>query len=160
VALELALKRVGLMKEEFGNIEEDLFEGTVEEIVARDQRYHREAYLFVRDALRLTVEAVCKVGEPYHIDAAELLHGLRELAVNQFGPMAKMVLEEWGIHTCQDFGEILFHMAEGGFLADSAKGCRTAFEDGFDFDEAFRRPFLPKNDHRILQQVADKVDQL
>jgi hypothetical protein len=28
--------------------------------------------------------------------------------------MAMMVLEEWGIHNCQDFGEIVFNMVENG----------------------------------------------
>jgi uncharacterized repeat protein (TIGR04138 family) len=129
-----------------GHIEEDSFEDTVEQIVARNDRYDRKAYLFVRDSLRLTVESAIKGGHPSDVQATDVLNGLRESAVEQFGPMAKFVLEEWGIHSCQDFGEILFNLAEAGFLANSAKGCRTAFGNGFDFDTALRKPFLPQEE--------------
>ena len=33
-------------------------------------------------------------------------------ALNQFGPMAVTVLEEWGVCNCRDFGEIVFNMVE------------------------------------------------
>jgi len=133
------------MKEGLRDLEQETFEETVEQIVAKNERYHREAYLFVRDSLALTIEAAIKGGHPSEVDATDVLNGFRDSAVKQFGPMAKFVLEEWGIYTCHDFGEILFNMADVGFLANSAKGCQTAFDDGFDFDEAFRRPFLPRS---------------
>src|SRR5262249_465379 len=122
------------------NIEEDCFEDTVEQIVAQNESYSREAYQFVRDSLRLTIESAIKAGHAAEVNATDVLEGLRNSAIRQFGPMAKFVLEEWGIHTCQDFGEILFNLADAGFLANSAKGCRRAFANGFDFDAAFRKP--------------------
>ena len=134
------------MEKGLGETEERAFEEIVEQIVANDQRYHREAYVFVRDSLRLTVEIAIKAGHDSGVHANDVLNGLRDSAVKQFGPMAKFVLEQWGIHRCPDFGEILFNMADIGFLANSAKGCRTAFAEGFDFDAAFRKPFLPQED--------------
>ena len=58
--------------------------------------------------------------------------------------MAKTLLEEWGIHRCEDFGEIVFNMIEVGWLAKTDKDSRADFQDGYDFDEAFVKPFLPK----------------
>src|SRR6202040_2003319 len=42
----------------------------------------------------------------------QLLEGIRDYALAQFGPMAMTVLEEWGIRGCSDFGEIVFNMVE------------------------------------------------
>jgi uncharacterized repeat protein (TIGR04138 family) len=55
-----------------------------------------------------------------------------------------MVLEEWGLRCCSDFGEIVFNMIEAGWLAKTEKDSRADFLGGYDFDEAFRKPFLPK----------------
>ena len=145
---------ISAMKEGLRHIEQETFEETIEQIVAQNERYHREAYLFVRDSLRRTIETAIKSGHPSEVDAADVLDGFRSLALKQFGPMTKFVLEEWGIHTCHDFGEILFNMADVGFLANSAKGCQTAFDDGFDFDEAFCKPFLPH--HGLIKSGFDQ----
>ena len=52
---------------------------------------------------------------------------------------------EWGIHTCQDFGEIVFDMVEIGLLAKTDNDSRTDFAAGYDFFDAFRKPFLPSD---------------
>ncbi len=59
--------------------------------------------------------------------------------------MAMTVLEEWGIRNCQDFGEVVFNMVEIGLLAKTEKDSRADFADGYDFYEAFRKPYLPSN---------------
>ncbi|MBC8097592.1 MAG: hypothetical protein H7Y43_17455, partial [Akkermansiaceae bacterium] len=61
------------------------------------------------------------------------------------GPMAITVLEEWGIRTCQDFGEIVFNMVEVGLLAKTEKDTRDDFQGGYAFEDAFRKPFLPQS---------------
>ena len=71
--------------------------------------------------------------------------GIRGFALAQFGPMAMTVFEEWGIHQCRDFGDIVFNMVENGLLAKTEKDNRADFDGGYDFYEAFRRPFLPSS---------------
>jgi uncharacterized repeat protein (TIGR04138 family) len=56
-----------------------------------------------------------------------------------------MILEEWGIRSCHDFGEIVFNMVEVGLLAKTDKDTREDFKDGYDFEDAFRKPFLPNS---------------
>jgi uncharacterized repeat protein (TIGR04138 family) len=121
------------------------FEELLEPILAKDPRYHREAYLFLRESLDHTQKIVSKPkkGEIRHVSGQELLAGIREYALEQFGPMALTVLEEWGIKSCEDFGEIVFNMVEHGLLAKTDKNSREDFKTGYDFYEAFRRPFLP-----------------
>jgi uncharacterized repeat protein (TIGR04138 family) len=127
-------------------MQEVSFEEALARVAAKDPRYHREAYLFVREALDHTQKTIGKDprGRIRHVTGQELLAGIREFALQQFGPMAKTVLEEWGVRCCPDFGEIVFNMIEVGWLAKTEKDSRADFAGDYDFDEAFRQPFLPK----------------
>jgi uncharacterized repeat protein (TIGR04138 family) len=127
------------------------FDKILDQIVEKDPRYHRDAYLFVREALDHTQRLAAKTvrgsakQESRHVSGQELLAGIRTCALEQFGPMAFMVLEEWGVHRCEDFGEIVFNLIEygGGMFGKSEKDSREDFKADWDFDEAFRQPFLP-----------------
>lgn len=121
------------------------FEEAIERIVAKDRRYHTESYLFLLDALDYTQRLVAKEskGQVRHVSGQELLRGIREYALQQFGPMALTVFEEWGVRSGEDFGEIVFNMVETGLLARTEKDTRADFAGGYDFEEAFRKPFLP-----------------
>jgi uncharacterized repeat protein (TIGR04138 family) len=125
---------------------EPSFEEGLDKILGKDCRYHRDAYLFVREALDHTQKGIIKEnrGQLRHVTGQELLGGIREFALAEFGPMATTVFEEWGIRNCQDFGEIVFNMVEVSLLAKTEKDGREDFRDGYDFEEAFRKPFLPK----------------
>lgn len=128
-------------------MQELTFETTLGLILTKDPRYQRDAYLFVKDALDYTQKLVVKEnkGELRHVSGQELLSGIRDYALTQFGPMTNMVFEEWGIKRCEDFGEIVFNMVEIGLLGKTDKDSREDFANGYDFDDAFRKPFLPAN---------------
>lgn len=123
------------------------FEELLERTLARDPRYSRDAYFFIRDALDHTQKIVLKAGQGKlrHVTGQELLGGIREYALEQFGPMTITVLEEWGIRSCADFGDIVFNMVESGLLAKTEQDSREDFKNGYEFDEAFRKPFLPQS---------------
>src|SRR6185503_16550930 len=96
------------------------FEEAIEQIAVRDHRYHREAYFFLREALDHTQKMTGKPpkkNEVHHVSGQELLKGIREYALQQFGPMTLTVLDEWGVKSCEDFGEIVFNMVETKLLA-------------------------------------------
>jgi uncharacterized repeat protein (TIGR04138 family) len=126
-------------------MQEVTFEEALEQILAKDPRYQRDSYLFLREALDYSQKLVGKEngGKVRHITGQELLEGIRQFALEQFGPMTLTVFEEWGVHKCSDFGEIVFNMLEIGLLAKTEKDSRADFEGGYDFAEAFRKPFLP-----------------
>ena len=130
-------------------MQEVSFEEAFNRIRAKDPRYHRDAYLFVREALDHTQKTIGKDsrGRIRHVTGQELLSGIRDYALQQFGPMAMTVLEEWGVRSCLDFGEIVFNMIEADWLAKTDKDSRADFASGYDFDDAFRKPFLPKGKH-------------
>jgi uncharacterized repeat protein (TIGR04138 family) len=122
------------------------FENTVDLIVARDPRYRREAYLFVREGLDYTQKLLVQSGQQgvRHVTGQELLSGIRAYALEVFGPMAMLVLQEWGVTRCEDFGEMVFNMIDCGLLAKTDADRREDFQGGYDFFEAFRRPFFPQ----------------
>jgi uncharacterized repeat protein (TIGR04138 family) len=125
-------------------MQEVSFEEALAQIHAKDPRYTRDAYLFVREALDHTQKAVAKSARRVrHVSGQELLEGIREFGLQQFGPMTKTLLDEWGVHCCQDFGEIVFNMIEVGWLAKTEKDSRADFSEGYDFDAAFVKPYLP-----------------
>jgi len=126
-------------------MQEVIFDEALEQILARDARYHRDAYHFLREALDFTQrnqprEPRAKVR---HVTGQELLDGIRRYALEQFGPMAVTVLEEWGVRRCEDFGEMVFNMVEARLLAKTDQDSRDDFRGGYDFHEAFKQPFLP-----------------
>lgn len=113
-------------------------------LLEKDPRYNREAYLFLREALEFTQRQVKRESDATrHVSGRELLDGIREFALKQYGPMTLLVLEEWGVRRCEDFGEIVFNMVEHNILAKTEKDSREDFQGGYDFADAFRKPFLP-----------------
>ncbi len=128
------------------------FEETLDKIVLKDSRYHRDAYCFLREALDYTQKPTAKAkDDTQHITGQQLLEGIRAYAVQQFGPMAMIVLGEWGVRRCQDFGEIVFNMVETNLLAKTENDSRNDFNEGYDFFEAFRRPYIPTRELLALE---------
>ena len=126
------------------------FDEGIELILLKDPRYTRDAYVFVRDALDHTKKGLSRreslaMSDNEHVTVRELLEGIREYALAQFGPMAITVLEDWGVTRCEDFGEIVFNIIEAGLFSKTDPDSRTDFQNAYDFDEAFRKPFLPQS---------------
>jgi uncharacterized repeat protein (TIGR04138 family) len=121
------------------------FEEELEKIVAKDKRYAREAYLFVREALDHTQKMIGRPArnEIRHVTGGQLLEGVRDYALSQYGPMALAVLQEWGIRACEDVGELVFNMVENNLLAKTDQDSRADFKDVYQFEDAFRKPFQP-----------------
>ena len=136
---------------------ETSFEDALEALTSRDHRYHRNGYVFIREALDHTQKVTTRdaKGRIRHVTGQELLEGIRDYALTQYGPMAITVLAEWGITSCRDFGEIVFNMVDTGLLAKTDRDSRTDFESGYDFFEAFRKPYLPAS--KLAKKTAAKV---
>ena len=133
------------------------FDEAVDQILAKDERFQRDAYGFMREALDFTQKLIGKEnqGKVRHVTGQELLDGLRQYALSQFGPMTVTVFEEWGIRNCQDFGEIVFNMVESGLLAKTEKDTRDDFQTGYDFTDAFRKPYWPES--RLKTEIKTPV---
>ena len=117
-------------------------------ICKEDPRFDRKAYDFVRLGLDHTVKELRKkdaarADRSRHVSGPELLEGLRSYALDQYGPLAKTVLDAWGVRRCRDFGDIVFNLIEYNVFSKTENDRREDFADIFHFDEAFVKPFKP-----------------
>ena len=124
------------------------FHEVVKTIREDDERFEEGAYHFVRQALDHTIKSMKKSGSSKprnkHVSGQQLLKGIREFALEQYGPMAMTLFRHWHIQQCEDFGEIVFHLVEHGILGKTDEDSLDDFSGGYDFHEAFSDPFLPK----------------
>jgi uncharacterized repeat protein (TIGR04138 family) len=118
----------------------------LDRIVQQDSRFDREAYLFLRDALDHTVKLrkKSKEGLDPHVTGQQLLEGVRQYALKQFGPMVLTVFSYWGVSRCEDFGEMVYNFIREGVFGKTETDSIDDFKGGYDFHEAFVAPFLPE----------------
>ena len=93
------------------------------------------------DDLDLTSEETADARPLRHVTGQDLCHGLKLFAQEQFGLMAKLVLESWGVHSTSDFGEIVYNLIKIGEMTKSPHDRREDFDDVFDFDQALVKEF-------------------
>lgn len=115
----------------------------VDELVRRDPRYAYEAYEFVFSALRHTQKLLGRLpaedeeaAPQQHVSGRELLHGIRALALQEYGLMARTVFRMWGIERTDDFGEIIFNLIESNLMSKTDEDTRNDFHNVYDLDEA------------------------
>ncbi len=117
-------------------------------ICKEDPRFDKKAYDFVRQGLDHTVKELrkketSKTERSRHVSGPELLHGIRGFALDQYGPLAKTVLNAWGVKRCRDFGDIVFNLIEYDVFAKTEKDRPEDFSDIYSFEDAFVKPFQP-----------------
>lgn len=76
-----------------------------------------------------------------HLTGQQLCEAIRLFALNQFGYMAKVVLNNWGITHTGCFGDLVYNMIDIGLMKKSGKDKRRHFDDVFDFDQEFKTKF-------------------
>jgi uncharacterized repeat protein (TIGR04138 family) len=104
----------------------------IEKIVERDPRYRVEAYTFVMEAVGYTLR---RAGLEGHVTASELMQGIRDYALEEFGPLAKTVFNHWGITHASQFGDLVFNLIDAELLGKRAEDKREDFDRaGFDLD--------------------------
>jgi len=132
------------------------FAEVVEQICEQDLRYASDAYHFVQEGLNHTLKSLKRGGQHTHrhVSAQELLHGLRDYALKEYGPMSKAVLNEWGIKATDDFGQIVFNLVASGVLGKNETDSPSDFRNVFTFDDAFVKPFEPRNHTSSLRKTS------
>lgn len=115
------------------------------DILRQDSRYTADAYVFLKESLDHTIRMLDKPadGVARHVTASELLEGIREYALAEFGPMTMTVLNTWGLKTTEDIGNVVFNMVRQGILGKTEHDRFEDFAGGYVFTEVFRKPFLP-----------------
>jgi uncharacterized repeat protein (TIGR04138 family) len=102
----------------------------IAQLVREDRRYSFEAYAFLFEALQYAQNVLEmgaeSPGEPAeqgqeaspqrHVTGQELCEAIRHFALDQYGYMAKTVLNNWGIHGTGDFGEMVYNLIRIGHM--------------------------------------------
>jgi len=107
----------------------------VEEIYASDSRYKPDAYEFIMQALHFTQK---KLNRQTHVSGRELSEGIRDFAIEQYGPMVATVFSHWGIRKTDDFGNIVFNLINSKVLSKTDADSIEDFRDVYDFASTFR----------------------
>jgi uncharacterized repeat protein (TIGR04138 family) len=84
-------------------------------------------------------------GDPHrgerHLSGQELCEAIRRYALEQYGYMAKCVLNSWGVYTTGDFGDVVFNLIDAEKMHKTPNDKREDFDDVFDFDVGLRQEF-------------------
>ena len=106
----------------------------ISEISEKDGRYSKEGLLFILAALEYTIS---KLPDRRHLTGQELSKGIAGYAREQYGYLAKTVLNNWGMQTTQDYGEIVYLLINEGLMSRTEDDKKEDFADAYDFDEEF-----------------------
>jgi uncharacterized repeat protein (TIGR04138 family) len=101
-------------------------------------RYHPRAFLFVLAALEYVQQ---RLPERRHVSGEELSHACRELAIAEYGLLARDVLAHWGIHATSDFGEIVYALVDAGLLIRRPEDRPEDFREVYAFSAAFETEY-------------------
>ena len=128
------------------------------QLFEEDTRYKPDAYEFVRVALSYA-QNVLEMGTPTptdpektqsepeqpqiepHLTGQQLCEAIRQYALEQYGYMAKIVLNSWGLYATSDFGEIVYNLIRISEMKKSKTDRRQDFDNVYDFNEAFQQCF-------------------
>lgn len=110
-------------------------------------KYHPDAYRFVFESLHHTQQKLKRGATPEvdderaHCTGPELLHGIRELALERYGQLARTVFAHWGVKATADFGRIVFELIERGEMRKTDRDQLRDFFNVYDFDDALERDY-------------------
>jgi uncharacterized repeat protein (TIGR04138 family) len=122
-------------------------------VLARDSRYSIHAYAFLLEALEYAKNQKKKAqararargragSQSRHVSPRQLCAGVRDLAQRHYGLLALTVLNQWGIRSTSDLGEMVFNLIRSGDLEKTPSDSRADFDNVFDFEVALRRDYV------------------
>jgi uncharacterized repeat protein (TIGR04138 family) len=123
----------------------------LQRVVDKDCRYSMQSYQFIFEALDYTASHLGKkynssIEEERHVTGQELSEGIKQFAMEKFGYMTRIVLEQWGITKSGDFGEIVFNLVDSGLMGKTETDTLDDFKDLYDFYLEFDEKFKLEGD--------------
>lgn len=116
-------------------------EKSVQQVVEDVGLYPPEAYAFIQRGLNHTVQKLHgKKKDPKanrHVTGQDLCDGLREVALNEWGRLARAVLRRWNVTSTLDFGRIVFALVDAGLMQKTDEDTLEDFRSVYDFRAAF-----------------------
>ena len=121
-------------------MQQDDFISKVETLAEQNGRFKKAVYIFVYDALEYTVKKLGKSSlnpDKRHISGQELLYGISEYGLEQYGPLTREVFRYWHVEETRNFGEIVFNLIQAGLMNKTADDSLEDFTNIYSFDEEF-----------------------
>ena len=121
-----------------------------ERLLRQYSDYDREGYNFIYEALDYTLKnLVKKRRSTQHVSGEELAKGLRLYAINQFGCLAQTILNELGIRTTEDIGNIVYNLIEFDLMGQQKSDKKEDFNNLYNFDKVFNlKPVFSYNSEK------------
>jgi uncharacterized repeat protein (TIGR04138 family) len=116
------------------------------EVTRKDKGIKPQAYLFLDEALKMAMQLHASQGKHGHVTGAELCEAVKVRALNEFGPMARYLLNDWGIKSTSDLGKMVYQMIELSYYSANEGDEEKDFDNVYDFEEAFDYPFMAKRE--------------
>src|SRR4051812_46307535 len=125
-------------------------EKSVLQVVQDVGLYPPEAFAFIQKGLNFTVERLHgkqkdgRQKDPTvsrHVTGQDLCEGLREVALAEWGRLARTVLRRWNITSTLDFGRIVFAMVDAGLMQKTEDDSVEDFRNVYDFRNAFESDY-------------------
>jgi uncharacterized repeat protein (TIGR04138 family) len=112
----------------------------------RDTRYPPEAYEFLFATLGFIQQQMKEKGlhsgaGPNHVTGQQFAEGCRDLALHEFGMMARTVFKLWNIHSTADFGEMVYNLIDIQLMSKQETDKKEDFHNVYDFEKAFSEGF-------------------
>ncbi|MGE0442568.1 MAG: Minf_1886 family protein [Gemmatimonadales bacterium] len=104
------------------------------ELRRRESHYDEQAYLFVLGGIEYLQH---RLPVRRHVSGSELAWACRDWALEQYGLLARQVLEFWGIRRTDDLGRIVFALVEVGLLMTQPTDRLEDFHQVYDFQAEF-----------------------
>lgn len=122
------------------------FVDAVRRSIQNDPRYHPAAYELVRDALHIAAKKFRdESADDQHVTGQELLAGFRDHVLSEYGPLSLMLLDQWGLKSGDDVGNIVYNLIGVGYFGKNDGDSLEDFSGGYEFPRAFTDPFLPSS---------------
>ncbi len=131
------------------------FNEVVSLILKEDSRFDRSAYFFLREALDYTVKKerpAHRTGVSRHVDGRVLSRGIRDYALEQYGPMASTLLAQWGVLKTSDFGAIVYNLVD--YNVNTGGGRRILMTSSIFLRRSKSRFFLPAGSRLLRPRSA------
>ncbi len=101
--------------------------------------YDERGFLFVLAGLEYLQS---RLSERRHVTGPEVTHACRDLALEQYGLLAREVLEHWGIRETADFGRIVYALVDVGLLVTQPGDRIEDFQEVYSFERAFEESYV------------------
>ena len=122
------------------------FEDAVNELTAKYPQYAPEAYEFLRAGLDYTSEHLHGEGKQAHMTAEQLYLGSCAYALQEYGPLARKLLEMWGINTSRGFGCVVYNLIEVGVFGKQKGDTQEEFDTLPDLETLLDAPYTGELD--------------